>query len=168
MLKTVLGDNTVERTQTFEWISRLKRGENSVEDCQHPSRPSAGHAEEIAEKAGKIVKKYGESTILETSNMPGLSYGSCQRKIKHLNMKCLYFGCWKTSWRSGACLCLMKPKEARTSSKGPQQNKKPGLTVISQKSNSSPVSMKPAVSTSDGSEACQSILVVFFGLWGHC
>jgi hypothetical protein len=35
MLKTAFGDSAMGKTQTSEWFSRLKRGENSVEDSEH-------------------------------------------------------------------------------------------------------------------------------------
>ena len=40
--RTAFGDNSFDRTQTIEWVSRLKLGENSVENTELLKRPSTG------------------------------------------------------------------------------------------------------------------------------
>jgi response regulator of citrate/malate metabolism len=87
MLKTDFGDSAMERTQTFEWFSRFKHGETSVEDCERSGRPSTGRTPENVEKVRKIVSEDQRSTITEMASKAGLSYGTCRRiLIEDLNM----------------------------------------------------------------------------------
>jgi hypothetical protein len=63
MLKTAFGDNAMGRTQTFEWFSRFKRGETSVEDSERLGRPSTGRTDENVENVRKIVNEDRRNTI---------------------------------------------------------------------------------------------------------
>jgi len=77
MLKTAFGDNAMGRTQTFEWFSRFKRGETSVEDSER-----SGRTNENVENVRKIVNEDRRNAITETAGWLGLSYGTCQRVLR--------------------------------------------------------------------------------------
>jgi hypothetical protein len=88
MLKTAFGDNAMGRTQTFEWFSRFKHGETSVEDCDRLGRPSTGRTDENVENVRKIVYEDRRNTITEIADRLGLSSGTCQRILtEDLNMR---------------------------------------------------------------------------------
>jgi hypothetical protein len=65
MLKTALGDNAMGRTQTGEWFSRFKRGENSVEHSERSDHPSTGRTDKNVENVRKIFNEDGRNTITE-------------------------------------------------------------------------------------------------------
>jgi transposase len=87
MLKTTFGDNAMGKAQTFEWFSRFKRGETSVEDSERSGRPSTGRTEENVENVRKIVIEDRRNTIKEMAGRLGLSYGTCQRILRTFNMQ---------------------------------------------------------------------------------
>jgi hypothetical protein len=57
MLKTAFSDNGMGRTQTFEWFSRFKRGQDLVEDCEHSDCPSTGCTDKNVDEVRKTVNK---------------------------------------------------------------------------------------------------------------
>jgi hypothetical protein len=79
MLKTAFGGNAMGRTQTFEWFSRFKRGETSVEDSEGSGRPSTGHTDENVENVRKMFNEDRRNTITEIAGRLGLWYGTWQR-----------------------------------------------------------------------------------------
>jgi hypothetical protein len=78
MLKTALGDNAMERTQTFEWFSQFKRRETSVEDSDRSGRPPTGRTDENVEDVRKIVNEDRRNTTTEIASRLSPSYGTCQ------------------------------------------------------------------------------------------
>ena len=52
--------------QTFECFARVRRGETSVEGCEHAGRPAAGRRDENAEKVWNIAIENRRSTSSET------------------------------------------------------------------------------------------------------
>jgi histone-lysine N-methyltransferase SETMAR len=88
ILKTAFGDIAMGRTQTFEWFSRFKRGETSIEDSLRSGRPPTGRTDENVENVRKIVSENRRNTITEIAGRLGLSYGTCQRILtEDLNMR---------------------------------------------------------------------------------
>jgi hypothetical protein len=82
MLKTAFGDNAMGRIQTFEWFSRVKHGETSVEDSECSGRPSTGRTDENVENVRKIVNEDRRNTITEITGRLGPSYGTWQRILR--------------------------------------------------------------------------------------
>jgi hypothetical protein len=80
MLKTAFGDNSMRRTQTFERLSRFKRGKNSVEDSERSDHPSTGPTDENEENVRKIVNEDRRNTTTKIAGRLGVSYGTCQPK----------------------------------------------------------------------------------------
>jgi hypothetical protein len=75
------------RTQTFEWFSRFKPGETSVEDSERSARPSTDRTDENVENVRKIVNEGRRNTITEIAGRLGLWYGTWQRILtEDLNM----------------------------------------------------------------------------------
>jgi vacuolar-type H+-ATPase catalytic subunit A/Vma1 len=86
MLKRAFGDNAMGRTQIFQWFSRFKRGETSVEDSE-----CSGRIDENMENVHKIVNEDRRNTITEIAGKLGLSYGTWQRILtEDLNMGRIY------------------------------------------------------------------------------
>jgi hypothetical protein len=88
MLRTAFGNDAMGRTQTFEWFSRFKRGDTSVEDSERSHRSSTGRTDENVENVRKIVNEDRRNAITEIAGRLGLSYGTCQRILtENLNMQ---------------------------------------------------------------------------------
>jgi hypothetical protein len=93
MIKTTFGDNAMGRTQTFEWFSRFKRGETSVEGSELSGCHSAGRTEENLKNVRKVVNEDRRNIVTEIAGRLGLSYGTFQLILtEDLNMR----------WTSGA------------------------------------------------------------------
>jgi hypothetical protein len=75
MLKRAFGDNAMGRT-TFEWVSRFKRVETSVEDSEFSGRPSTGRTDGNVENVPKIVNEDRRNIITETAGRLCLSCGT--------------------------------------------------------------------------------------------
>lgn len=50
MLSTAYKEHALKRTQVYEWYSRFKRGDMSIEDIERPGRPSTSRTDENVEK----------------------------------------------------------------------------------------------------------------------
>jgi hypothetical protein len=84
MLKTAFGDNSMGRTQTFEWFCRFKHRKASIEDSERSVRPSTGRTDENVENVGEIVN----NTSTKIAGRLGLSYGTWRLIVtEDLNMR---------------------------------------------------------------------------------
>jgi hypothetical protein len=82
MLKTAFGDNVMGRKTKFEWFSRFKLGETSIEDSERPGRPSTGRTDENVENVREIFNEERRITITVIADRLGLSYGTWQRILR--------------------------------------------------------------------------------------
>jgi 16S rRNA C1402 (ribose-2'-O) methylase RsmI len=79
MLKKCFGEQTMGRTQLFEWFSKFKRGYVLL---KMPMR-----TDETVEQMNKFVHENRRITISEVTNMPGTFMWSVQSILKdNMNM----------------------------------------------------------------------------------
>jgi hypothetical protein len=55
MLHEALGENSLSRTEVFEWHSRFKVGRVSVEDDERSRRPSTSKMTENVDKIRELI-----------------------------------------------------------------------------------------------------------------
>ena len=88
MIREAFGDQSLSRTQCFEWHSRFKRGRTSVEDDERSGRPCTSTTAENVEKIRQIIHGDRRLTICEICDMVGISFGVCQAILTdNLNMR---------------------------------------------------------------------------------
>ncbi|PNF37861.1 hypothetical protein B7P43_G07424 [Cryptotermes secundus] len=88
MLKTAYKDDAMGKTQVFEWFSRFKNGEMSIDDKPRSGRPSTARTHENVEKIREIIKEDRRRTIEEIVELSGVTWSSVQRILtEDLGMK---------------------------------------------------------------------------------
>ncbi|PNF16923.1 hypothetical protein B7P43_G04205 [Cryptotermes secundus] len=88
MLKTAYKDDAMGKTQMFEWFSRFKNGEMSIDDKPRSGRPSTARTHENVEKIREIIKEDRRRTIEEIVELSGVTWSSVQRILtEDLGMK---------------------------------------------------------------------------------
>ncbi|PNF27671.1 hypothetical protein B7P43_G14595 [Cryptotermes secundus] len=73
MLKTAYKDDAMGKTQVFEWFSRFKNGEMSIDDKPRSGRPSTARTHENVEKIREIIKGDRRRTIEEIVELSGVT-----------------------------------------------------------------------------------------------
>ncbi|PNF33096.1 hypothetical protein B7P43_G15744 [Cryptotermes secundus] len=76
MLKTAYKDDAMGKTQVFEWLSRFKNGEMSIDDKLRSGRPSMARTHENVEKIREIIKEDRRRTIEEIVELSGVTWSS--------------------------------------------------------------------------------------------
>ncbi|PNF43545.1 hypothetical protein B7P43_G03938 [Cryptotermes secundus] len=79
MLKMAYKDDSMGKTQVFEWFSRFKNGEMSIDDKPRSGRPSIARTHENVEKIGEIIKEDRRRTIEEIVELSGVTRSSAAR-----------------------------------------------------------------------------------------
>ncbi|KOC60091.1 Putative uncharacterized protein FLJ37770, partial [Habropoda laboriosa] len=79
MLKTAYKDDAMGKTQVFEWFSRFKNGEMSIDDKPRSGRPSTARTHENVEKIREIIEKDRRRTIEEIVELSGVTWSSVQQ-----------------------------------------------------------------------------------------
>lgn len=79
MLKTAYKGDALGKTQVFEWFSRFKSGEMSIEDEARSGRPSTARTDENVKKIHEIILEDRRQTIEEVTERSGVTWSSIQR-----------------------------------------------------------------------------------------
>ncbi|XP_066581459.1 protein GVQW3-like [Prorops nasuta] len=95
LLQKVCGDNSLKKKKTavYEWFSRFKGGQESLEDEYRSGRPSTSRNEEMIEQVKQLIKSDRRMTIDELSQEVDISHGSTHAilsedlKIKRVSAK---------------------------------------------------------------------------------
>lgn len=88
MLKTAYKDDAMGKTQVFEWFSRFKNGDMSIDDKPRSGRPSTARTHENVEKIRAIINEDRRRTIDEIVELSGVTWSSVQRILtEDLGMK---------------------------------------------------------------------------------
>ncbi|PNF13894.1 hypothetical protein B7P43_G10659 [Cryptotermes secundus] len=74
MLKTAYKDDAMGKTQVFQWFSRFKNGEMSIDDKPRSGRPSTARTHENVEKKREIIKEDRRRTIEEIVKLSGVDW----------------------------------------------------------------------------------------------
>lgn len=88
MLKTAYKDDAMGKTQVYEWFSRFKNGDMSIDDKPRSGRPSTARTDENVEQIRELVLTDRRQTIDQLSEISGISWSSIQRILtEDLGMK---------------------------------------------------------------------------------
>jgi len=79
MLKTAFGEQTLGRSQTFQWFSRIKAGITSTDDDERSCRPVSSSTPEMIGRVRQIICEDRRRTIHEVSMLVGISRGTCHK-----------------------------------------------------------------------------------------
>jgi hypothetical protein len=79
MLQQAFKDDAFGKSQVYEWFSRFKNGNMSIEDLPRPGRPSTSRNEENIEKVRQAINEDRRKTIEQVSEQINVSWSSCQR-----------------------------------------------------------------------------------------
>nr|CAI5830179.1 unnamed protein product [Callosobruchus analis] len=79
MVKTAYGDAALSKTRVYEWFSRFKNKEMSIEDQHRSRRPSTSRSDENVKKINVLVREDRHRTIDQLCEMSGISWSSVQR-----------------------------------------------------------------------------------------
>ena len=73
MLKTAYGDSALSKTRVYEWFSRFKNGEMSIEDQPRSGRPATSKSDENVDKINAFIREDRRRTIDQLFEMNGIS-----------------------------------------------------------------------------------------------
>jgi hypothetical protein len=73
MLREACGEHSLSRTAVFEWHSRFKAGQVSVEDDECSGRPSTSKMTENVEKIQELIHEDRRRAIHEFASTVGIS-----------------------------------------------------------------------------------------------
>jgi len=79
MLQEAFKEQTLSCARVFEWFSRFKKGDLSIEDQPRSGRPSSSQNNENIAKIREKLNKDHRYTIDELSEVTGVSWSSVQR-----------------------------------------------------------------------------------------
>jgi len=69
----------MDRSQTFQWISRFKAGRTSIDDDERSGRPVSSSTPEMIERVRQIIHEDRRRTVNEVSMLVGISHGTCHK-----------------------------------------------------------------------------------------
>ena len=79
MLKTAYGDAALSKTRVYEWFSRFKNGEMSIEDQPRSGRPATSRSDENVDKINALIREGRRRTFDQLCEMSGIFWSSIQR-----------------------------------------------------------------------------------------
>jgi len=79
MLKTTFGEQSMGRSQTFQWFSRFKAGRTSIDDDERSGRPVSSSTPEMIERLRQIIREDRRRTIDKVSMLVGISHRTCHK-----------------------------------------------------------------------------------------
>jgi len=88
MMQIAFGDNTLSRTQVFNWHKSFKEGRVDVEDEPRSGRPSTATDDNNVTKARELVLENRRLSVRELATALGISAMSAHAILtEHLSMK---------------------------------------------------------------------------------
>ena len=84
MLKTTYWDAALSKTRVYEWFSRFKNREMSIEDQPRLERPATSRSDENVDKINALIRKDRRRTIDQLCEMSGISWSSIQRILSEV------------------------------------------------------------------------------------
>ena len=87
MIQQGFGDQSLSRTQVFQWHARFKAGRTSVDDDEHTGRPTSCTTPETVARIQEIIHQDRRRTTRDIAEVD-VGYGTCQRVLtKELGMQ---------------------------------------------------------------------------------
>jgi len=78
MLHKCYGDDTLSKTQVYQWYDYFKSGREAVNDDARPGRPSTSKTDENIDDIEKSLIENRKLTIREIAETTNISFGSVQ------------------------------------------------------------------------------------------
>ena len=86
--ESLFKEEALSQARVYEWFSRFKRGDMSLEDQPRSGRPSTSRTDENIKKIHDVIMFDCHRTIDELEALTGVSWSSCQRILtEELHMK---------------------------------------------------------------------------------
>ena len=82
MIQQGFGDQSLNRTQVFQWHARFKAGRTSVDDDEHTGRPTSSTTPETVARIQEIIRQDRRRTIRDIAEEVEVGYGTCQRVLR--------------------------------------------------------------------------------------
>nr|CAI5835978.1 unnamed protein product [Callosobruchus analis] len=79
MVKKAYEDAAQSKTRVYEWFSRFKNKEMTIEDKHRSGRPSTSRTDENVKQINALVREDRRRTIDQLCEMSGISWSSVQR-----------------------------------------------------------------------------------------
>jgi len=78
MIQQGFGDQSLSRTQVFQWHAQFKTGRTSVDDDKHTGRPTSCTTPETVVRIQELIHQDRRWTIHDIAEEVGVGYGTCQ------------------------------------------------------------------------------------------
>jgi len=75
------GDQSLSRSQVFQWHARFKAGRTSVDVDEHTGRPTSCTTPETVAQIQEIIRQDRHRTIRDIAEEVDVGYGTCQRVL---------------------------------------------------------------------------------------
>ena len=80
MIQEGFGDQSLSRTQVFQWHARFKTGRTSVDD-EHTGRPTSCTTPETVARIQELIRQGRRRIIRDIAEEVEVGYGTCQRVL---------------------------------------------------------------------------------------
>jgi len=81
MIQQGFGDQSLSRTQVFQWHTRFKTSHTSVDDDEHTGRPTSCTTPETVARIQEVICRDRCWTIRDNAEEVEAGYGTCQRVL---------------------------------------------------------------------------------------
>jgi len=81
MIQQGFGDQSLSRTQVFQWHARFKASRTSVDDDEHTGGPTSCTTPETVARIQEIIRQDRRRTIRDIAKEVDVGYGTCQRVL---------------------------------------------------------------------------------------
>jgi len=81
MIQQGFGDQSLSRTQVFQWHTRFKTGRTSVDDDEHTGRTTSCTTPETVARIQQLIHQDRSRSIRDIVKEVGVGYGTCQRVL---------------------------------------------------------------------------------------
>ena len=82
-LQQVYGDTALKKSAVYDWFSRFKNGQETLEDDQRSGRPSTSRTEEMIGKVRQLIRCDQRMTIAEMEQQVGTVTGHFYMQVLH-------------------------------------------------------------------------------------
>lgn len=79
IIRQAFSEQSMSRSQVFEWYARFKSGRKSTEDDERSGRPPTSTTTENITKIQQIIQKDPRQTIHDVADELGIGYGMCEK-----------------------------------------------------------------------------------------
>jgi len=79
MIQQGFGDQSLSRTQVFQWYAQFKTGRTSADDGKHTGRPTSCTTPETVARIQELIRQDRCRTIRNIPEEVEVGYGTCQR-----------------------------------------------------------------------------------------